>query len=303
MYQFNYVPRMNQSNYKSRSQTQLNKRKQFSRFMITIKKFLIPKSIIDIFRGIETLDINDAFEILLRSVPLFIDTDQIEEIFQTLSKFVIIFPKLKKFITPSIELDCICNFIESNQNIQGLRFISLIVDGFEIFNFIFNRLIKYLTYNYIYLSNCAKSYGRLFLINCATMELRIDEINDIFHFLNLAIDQEDLLMEEALDFLEILDILSISLIYVPIDTILQLGEIFQILFLKVKRKIIFTKNIEGIYFCLSIYVKLLENEYEIEVFDFEEVLKLVAENEEELPYFFKEIVYRKEKIICQDFFS
>ena len=132
MYQFNYVLRMNQNNYKSRSQTQLNKRKQFSRFMITIKKFLIPKSIIDIFRGIETLDINDAFEILLRSVPLFIDTDQIEEIFETLSKFVIKFPKLKKFITPSIELDCICNFIESNQNIQGLRFISLIVDGFEI---------------------------------------------------------------------------------------------------------------------------------------------------------------------------
>ena len=135
------------------------------------------------------------------------------------------------------------------------------------------------------------------------MELRMDEINDILHFLNLAIDQEDLLMEEALDFLEILDILSISLIYVPIDTILQLGEIFQILLLKVKRKIVFTKDIEGIYFWLSIYVKLLENGYEIEVFDFEEVLKLVAENEEELPYFFKEIVYRKEKIICQDFFS
>ena len=252
--------------------------------------FDFPSEILIHFPNVNTFHQRDSFYVIFRCLPFF---NYLDIMLDTLSDLIVAFPELANLIDIGIELEFICFAIKERTTTKGIRFLSLAIVNDSVFDFSFSILIHFLIKEYKSLTNDAKAYGRLYVVNSATKEISESEIFNIILFVNSVLSQE-IKVEEILDLLEILDILTISLMYVPEHLIFNMINIFHKI-LSFSKIIFQSKNSEGIYLSFSIYLNLFKNGYEFHNIFLDKFICFVKKNSENQPYFIKEILMNSEE--------
>ena len=219
-----------------------------------------------------SLDIIQGFRLIFLSIPQNSD-DKNEILISILFELLISLPNLSSFIYMGPEVDYICDLLVRNRSLSSIKFISEIITIQDIFTNIFEQIIQFLIQNYNFLDKIAKDFGRLFIINSVTMDMLSSEICDVIMFLErnfLDTANNFYAICEIIDFFEIIDILTISLIHVPIGVISEIISIFSQGLMKFKKSIFIHDNLR--LMCLSIYANLNEEGFEIQGFNWKSLV-------------------------------
>ena len=202
------------------------------------------------------------FTALFMSLPL--NSDQENEIILS-----ILIDLIKKFtntidiIKMGPEIDYVLLLVQA-QSVNSMKFLSLIIHIDEIYLCALNQVINFITVNYLRFSKIMKDESRLFIINSSTVASKEEDIKDIIIFLYKVLNAQENCFDQAeiIDFLEIIDILTISQTSIPEIVIEEIVRIFTLIYNKFH--LFLTENKEARFFSPSICKNFIEGGFNLQ---------------------------------------